>query len=192
MFEASDLSCEDLFRLSGLVRRKDTPEFYIKEQAESMKPSKSFRICLCLTLVLLWGVFSFAAENKSSEDLIREIEDNLIAPCCWSQPVSQHYSEAADQIRKEVRTMVAEGKSRDEILDYYVAKYGERILAAPRPKGFNSLAYILPWTALILGACLLIPLIKKLRTQAPAPSPDKAPDPRYSSIVEKELKEFEE
>ena len=122
----------------------------------------------------------------------REIEDSLIAPCCWSQPVSQHYSEAADQIRKEVHEMVAAGKSRDEILDHYVAQYGERILAAPRVKGFNLLAYILPWAALILGAWLLIALLKKLRTPAPAPSSSPLPDARYTAAVEKEIKDLEE
>ena len=157
-----------------------------------MKPPKSFCLYLCLTSALLWSVFSFGAQDKKSAELVREIEDYIIAPCCWSQPVSQHYSEVSDQIRKEVRTMVAEGKSRDEILDFYVAKYGERILAAPRPEGFNALAYVLPWAALIMGAWILILLIRKLRAPTPATSPADSPDPRYSSIIEKEMKEFEE
>ena len=80
------------------------------------------------------------ADNQQAAQKAREIEDSLIAPCCWSQPVSQHYSEVTDQIRLEVRAMVEAGKSRDEILDYYVAEYGERILAAPRAEGFNALA----------------------------------------------------
>ena len=111
-----------------------------------------FPIRTSLIPILLWALVSFGAENNQDAEKAREIEDDLIAPCCWSQPVSQHYSEAAEQIRREVRAMVAEGKSRNEILDYYVAKYGERILAAPRAKGFNSLAYILPWAALMVAA----------------------------------------
>jgi cytochrome c-type biogenesis protein CcmH len=106
--------------------------------------------------------------------------------------VSQHYSPVADEIRTEVRAMLAEGKSRDEILNHYVAQYGERILAAPRAEGFNILAYVLPWAALILGAWLLIVLIKKLRSPSPVPGPSKTPDARYASRIEKELAEFEE
>jgi cytochrome c-type biogenesis protein CcmH len=135
---------------------------------------------------------SFGATDDSIEEIARDIEENLIAPCCWSTPVSQHYSPVADEIRTEVRVMLAEGKSRDEILNHYVAQYGERILAAPRAEGFNMLAYVLPWAALILGAWLLIVLIKKLRSPAPASSPAKAPDAQYASRIEKELKEFEE
>jgi cytochrome c-type biogenesis protein CcmH len=141
---------------------------------------------------LLWAILGFGADNKQAAVKEREIEDNLIAPCCWSQPVSQHYSEAAEQIRNEVHAMVAAGKSRDEILDYYVAKYGERILATPRAKGFNVLVYILPWVALILGACLVIVLLKKLRAPAAAPNPLPLADNRYASVIEKEMKDLEE
>jgi cytochrome c-type biogenesis protein CcmH len=147
---------------------------------------------LWLIPVLLCTALSIGAENKQAAEKEREITDNLIAPCCWSQTVSQHYSDAADQIRREVHAMVAAGKSRDEILDHYVAQYGERILATPRAKGFNMLVYLLPWTALILGASFLILLIRKLRSPAPSSAPSPAPDARYASVIEKEMKELEE
>jgi cytochrome c-type biogenesis protein CcmH len=144
-------------------------------------------------MAAMFGVaVSFGADKAQIDKTAREIEDNLIAPCCWTQPVSQHYSEVSEKIRKEVREMVAAGKSRDEILDFYVAQYGERILATPRAKGFNRLVYVLPWLALILGAWLLVVLLKKLRTPAPAPEPAPLPDSRYTSAVEKEIKELEE
>ena len=88
--------------------------------------------------------------------------------------------------------MVAAGKSRDEILNHFVAQYGERVLVTPRAKGFNSLIYILPWAALLLGAWLLIVILKKLRSPAAAPAPPPLPDSRYTSAVEKEMKDLEE
>ncbi len=157
-----------------------------------MKHQNAIQACAGLVLVMLAAFPAFGAEASKAAKMEREIEDSLIAPCCWSQPVSQHYSEAADQIRKEVHEMVAAGKSRDDIINFYVAKYGERILAAPRAKGFNALAYILPFAALILGAWLLIVLVKKLRMPAPAPSPAPIPDARYTAAVEKEIKDLEE
>jgi cytochrome c-type biogenesis protein CcmH len=168
--------------------------FLIPDQGASgfMRCLSIFRIWAGFIPVLLCVTLSFGADDKQIAEKAREIEDNLIAPCCWSQPVSQHYSEVAEQIRKEVREMVAAGKSRDEILDYYVAKYGERILAAPPAKGFSSLAYILPWGALMVGAWLLVLLIKKLRSPAPSPTPASLPDARYASVIEKEIKELED
>jgi cytochrome c-type biogenesis protein CcmH len=142
-----------------------------------------------ITLILL----AFPIFSEDNAALIREIENNLIAPCCWNQPISEHYSQVSEQMRQEVRTMVAQGKSRDEILDYYVGKYGERILATPRPKGINSLAYILPWAALVLGAWGLFVFLKRRRLPAPEPIvPTKASDDRYFELIEKELKDLDE
>ena len=140
-----------------------------------------------------------AAQNSPESDaaaLVRNIENNLIAPCCWTQPISEHPSEVSDLMRSEIRTMVAEGKSRDEILDYYVAKYGERILAAPRARGVNVLAYAAPFTALILGGVTLFFIFSGKRrviaTATAATLPPPLNDDRYYEIVEKELKELDE
>jgi len=142
---------------------------------------------LWLIPVLLCTALSIGAENKQAAEKERAITDHLIA--CWSQTVSQHYSDAADKIRRETHAMVAAG---DEILDHYVAQYGERILATPPAKGFNTFVYLLPWMALILGASFLILLIRKLRSPAPSCAPSPAPDARYASLIEKEMKELEE
>jgi cytochrome c-type biogenesis protein CcmH len=157
-----------------------------------MKPLSILAICVLLITATAGAMLSFGAQSAPVPEKEREILDNLIAPCCWTQPVSQHYSEVAEKIRKEVHEMVAAGKSRDEILASYVSRYGERILAAPRPKGFNLLVYILPWLALVAGAWLLIILLKKLRTPAAAPAPSPLPDSRYASVIEKEMKDLEE
>jgi cytochrome c-type biogenesis protein CcmH len=136
-----------------------------------------------------------SAVPQSTEETARDIEAMLIAPCCWSQPVSQHYSEAADQIRKEVRRLLAAGKSKQEILDYYVSAYGERILASPRPHGFNMLAYILPWAFLVMGVAVLLILLRKWTKRPPImPESDAAlapPSEQYASRVEHELHELQ-
>jgi cytochrome c-type biogenesis protein CcmH len=162
------------------------------ERIEAMQRSSVFRIFACFIVAAFLIAVGWADEASRNAKKAREIEDNLIAPCCWMQPVSEHYSEVAEKIRKEVQDMVAAGKSRDEILDYYVSQYGERILATPRAKGFNALAYVLPWLALALGAWLLVLLLKKLRSPAVAPNPAPVPDSRYTAAVEQEIKDLEE
>lgn len=141
---------------------------------------------------LAWALTAVGAADDPNAARVRAIENNLIAPCCWNQPISEHYSAVSEQMRQEVRTMVAAGKSRDEILDYYVAKYGERILATPRPKGINLLAYILPWAALLLGGWGVLVLLQKRRRPAPEPAAiEPVSDGRYDALIEKELKELD-
>jgi len=119
-----------------------------------------------------------AAQETGKADLdpalekeAKELENLIIAPCCWRQPVAVHFSPAADQIRKDVRKMLASGMSREEILDIYVDEYGEKILAKPRASGFNILAYILPVIFLIAGAGVAYLAIRRLRPAAQADSP---------------------
>jgi cytochrome c-type biogenesis protein CcmH len=134
-----------------------------------------------------------ASQRTGAEALIRDIENNLIAPCCWVQPISEHPSEISDFMRAQVRAMVGEGKSRKEILDYFVAQYGERILAAPPARGINILAYVAPFLALILGAWGLFLLREKRNMNAMAPvtsSPTPQNDSIYTDIIEKELREL--
>jgi cytochrome c-type biogenesis protein CcmH len=159
-------------------------------QAELQHPKAPCgRPLALICVIILLSVVSLSAET----DKAREIESKLIAPCCWSQPILEHDSEIAQQMRNEVSTMLAAGKSRDQILDFYVAKYGERILVTPRAKGFNALAYVLPWAALPIAACVLIVWLVKLRSPAPSlPAPAPLPDSRYSSVIEKEMKDLDE
>ena len=92
---------------------------------------RPIRLPVFTTLLAVWLFLPgpLSARGAGDERLIREIEDTLIAPCCWNQPISQHYSEVSEQMRREVRAMVAAGRTKRDILDHFVARYGERILA---------------------------------------------------------------
>ena len=127
--------------------------------------------------------------TESQEQEARAIEGLLIAPCCWRQPVSAHYSPASDEVRAEVGEMLSSGLTREEILDSYVAEYGEKILAKPTTEGFNALAYFLPFIFLIVGAAVAAVAIKKLRpptseTARPASVKIKS---KYAEQLDREL-----
>lgn len=155
-----------------------------------MKPSLlSF---LPILFVLLAGA-SGAARAESgapgAEVLAKKLEGELIAPCCWSQTIGEHRSEASEQMRREIRDMIDKNMSHQQIIDFYVAQYGERILAAPRPRGFNLMAYVLPGAALLAGAWVVVVLMRRWRpcpTSKP-PTPEMA-DPVYLARVERDLK----
>lgn len=156
---------------------------------------RPIRFPVFITLLAAWLFLPghLSARGAGNERLIREIEDTLIAPCCWNQPISQHYSEVSEQMRREVRAMVAAGQTKRDILDHFVARYGERILATPRARGINALAYLLPWAALIAGGGYLFLLLRKRRRSAPAAptAPPLPADARFDAVIEQELKELD-
>ena len=138
------------------------------------------------------------ALSAEQEARARAIDDQLIAPCCFSQTVANHNSPIAESIKAEVRQMLAAGSSEREILDFYVGKYGERILAAPRASGFNLLAYVMP--ALAFGAGLVGVVIVLRRWRRPLSSQPAGAGPsalssdearRFQARLEEELARFE-
>lgn len=148
-------------------------------------------LALCLPL-LGQQAQQASAVAPELEAEAKELEGMIIAPCCWTQPVADHYSGISWEIREEVRKMLAEGKSRQEVLDHYVAEYGRRILAAPERSGFDSLAYYLPVVFLIAGAGLCYVVVQKLRgrpTRQETPITVAKIDDRYSELLKREMTE---
>lgn len=134
------------------------------------------------------------APPASREAEARRIETELIAPCCWAQQVSVHSSPAADQMRSDIRLRLAAGQGHQQILDAYVAQYGQAILAEPPARGSNLALYVLPPVAFAASAALLVVLVRRFSSAAavPAAAPGRAvtppaPDTEVSERLDDEL-----
>lgn len=119
------------------------------------------RVLVGLGALLLLGasVAGRAEPADSRETRARALGKRLIAPCCFTQTIDQHESEAARQMQTEVRQLLTQGLSDEQVLDFYVQRYGTRILAVPPPQGFNQLLYWMPFIALLglfVGGCLTL------------------------------------
>ena len=65
------------------------------------------------------------ALTREQEELAAEIESELKCPVCRSQSVRTSRSFMAADMSRQVRRMVAEGKSKEEIREYFVSRYGD-------------------------------------------------------------------
>ena len=122
------------------------------------------------------------------EQQARQLEAKLIAPCCWTQQVSLHQSAAADEIKQNIRVMLATGQTNQQILDYYVARYGDRILAEPPARGFSASLYVLPWFFLAGSVGLVVFIVRRLRT----PEPELRPSVEPAEVNETEADRIDE
>lgn len=104
--------------------------------------------------ILFYALIFLISISKGSPDLTQKIKQSLVSPCCWAGTIYDldHNPELEEQIEK----FVSQGKTKDEILDYYVGLYGERILAIPLAEGFNLMAWGAPIIAGILGIVILM------------------------------------
>jgi cytochrome c-type biogenesis protein CcmH len=107
-----------------------------------------------------------AATAASLEREARQIETMLIAPCCWREQVSVHQSEAAEQVKREIREMLAGDMTRRQVLDAFVARYGARILAEPPDQGFGRVLYHGPWIVGLASAIGLVLFIRRVTRPA--------------------------
>lgn len=137
-----------------------------------------------------------AALDEGRELLAAAVEERLIAPCCWRAPLSQHYSGTAERMKEDLRQMLAEGKSQEEILGYYTTMYGERILSSPPNVGFNRMAYLFTPLMFLVGAGIIFITLRRWRSgrlsrgeAVVAAGP--ADDPRHRARIDAEMNAYD-
>jgi cytochrome c-type biogenesis protein CcmH len=129
-----------------------------------------------------------APEENDAE--IQAIERRLACNCgctldvftCRTTDFSCTYSPA---LHREVLALHEEGKTAQQILDAFVAKYGEKALMAPEPQGFNLAGYLLPGAVIAAAAAGLILFVGRRKTEValsdrktipPPPAGDGSPE----------------
>jgi uncharacterized iron-regulated membrane protein len=113
--------------------------------------------------------------SNAQSALIRKIEGRIMAPCCYTQTIRDHDSQVAEEMREEVTSMVASGKSEQEIITYYRTKYGETILVVPDGATGGLLTYT-PVTVFLASVGLLLFFIKRTASTRETASSQLAPE----------------
>ena len=156
-------------------------------------------IIVGLTLLVLFfpdlAVFAQAPEEEALRKSDRELYDSIMCPLCPGQTISQSNSETSRQMRDLVLRKLRQGDTKEEILEYFANRYGERILAEPKKKGFNLMLWFLPFIFLALMAIVIFLLIRRWSTRVQVetvPHLEEAHLAEYKERLEKELKEFDD
>ncbi len=149
-------------------------------------------------LTLLSPDLTVAAPYHNEEALLkkaREINDLIMCPLCAGQTIAQSSNETSKQMRDLVVKKLRQGESKEEILQYFESRYGERILARPNKKGFNLILWVLPFVSVALAAVVIYFLIRRWSSQVPeTPGAhfDEDQFSKYEERLEKELKLFDQ
>jgi cytochrome c-type biogenesis protein CcmH len=113
---------------------------------------------------------------------------------CENIPLDVCGTQACAQWRELIREKLSQGWNEDQIKNYFVEQYGDRVLAAPPARGLNWLVYIIPPLAILLGVYILYQAFRAMqRPTSPetstndTPSPALPPDDEYVARLEEEL-----
>ena len=130
-------------------------------------------------------------EPAYSESQAQGIDRMIMCPVCPAETIDQAQVEISFQMRQVVRDMLSQGSSRDEILDFFVERYGKDILAAPPKSGANLVAWLLPvggvaaaLVAVFFVICSMTRREPVLATPRPALDPGLIP---YLQLVDRHL-----
>ena len=124
-------------------------------------------ISLRTVVVLVAGcVILLPLKAETSEERVKRLEDSVLAPCCYREPVSRHQSEIAINMRLEITKWVSAGKTDEQILHEYVNRYGSKVMVDPRTRPAAWIWWV-PWLTLAAGAILILLLLKRWRSAPP-------------------------
>lgn len=127
-----------------------------------------------LVAALMWlagSSTSFAIDNEIAfEDpvmnarylaLIREIR----CPKCLNESIADSNAPVAADLRREVRRLMSEGKSDDEVKTFLSSRYGDFVLYRPRVNETTWALYAGPFVFLLIGAVVFWRVLEKRRAQ---------------------------
>jgi len=129
-----------------------------------------------------------------SDDDVNAVAEQLYCPVCENISLDVCDTTACVQWRDLIRAKLADGWTAEQIKDYFVLQYGDRVLAQPPARGFNWLVYLLPAFIFLAGVALLLRIFRKVPAEAaPARSGEsdeqqRPPDP-YANRVEEALRQ---
>ncbi len=93
-----------------------------------------------------------------------EVEKSLICYKCPGEPLNIDRCSRGDQMRAIIEKMIGEGKTKEEMLAYFVSQYGESILTIPPKRGFNLVVYIAPFLGLLIGVVVAFVFVRRWAT----------------------------
>ena len=155
-----------------------------------MKPLLVALLALALAAAIGLGADPAAASER--HPTLSELEGQVMCPTCHTT-IDQSNSAIANRIRQFIVARIAAGDTRSQIKQRLVAQFGPAILAAPPRKGFDLLAWWLPFAGLALaGAAVSVAAWRWAHSREPAGTGGaERLEPELERRLDEELARFE-
>ena len=159
---------------------------------------KIFVVSLMAFILFFPNLAVMAVQGAQEESLLktaRELYAIIMCPICSGQTIGQSSNKTSAQMRELVLKKLRQGETKEEVLQYFANKYGERILAEPTKRGFNRMLWLLPFVIVIVAVAVISLLMRRWSRSTrdsveTEPRLDENQKSEYLTRLEKELKEF--
>jgi cytochrome c-type biogenesis protein CcmH len=133
------------------------------------------------------------AQKSVTPDDVNRIAKQLYCPVCENEPLDVCQTSACQQWRAQISFLVSQGQSDQEVIQYFIDRYGLKVIGAPPVSSETIWLYLLPIVGLIAGAIYVIFLMRRMRARGTVvadtpPSSESGDD--YVKRVERDLKKW--
>jgi cytochrome c-type biogenesis protein CcmH len=105
--------------------------------------------------------------HQTLDEHVHSVAAQLKCPICQNESVADSPSWVAQQMRAIIRQQIQQGKSDQEIIQYFQQRYGNGIIWAPQWQGFGLLTWLVPVALLLVGASLVFFTLRDWQALAP-------------------------
>lgn len=98
-----------------------------------------------------------------SDNDVNRVAKKLYCPVCPNTPLDVCTTTACKDWRAQIRDQLSSGWTDQQVMDYFVKQYGERVLAEPERGGFTSLVWMLPVLVVLIGLILVWFILRSWR-----------------------------
>ena len=102
-------------------------------------------------------------QDREFEKRAQGLEKQLICPICPGETLDQSFVQISQDMKRILREKLQEGQDEGQIKDFFVARYGTSVLAAPPRSGFNLMTWIVPPIGIALGVVGLFFVMRQMR-----------------------------
>jgi len=113
--------------------------------------------------------------DLDNDEYIKELEKGLRCTCgcnldIYTCRTTDFSCATSPALHREILALHNDGKTAQEIMDDFVARYGDQVLMSPKPEGFNLAGYLVPGIVMVLAGLLLTAhLLRKRRGRVVVP-----------------------
>ena len=107
------------------------------------------------------------ADDPVTERRLISISEEMRCLVCQNESLAGSRSDLANDLRREIRVLIKEGKSDDQIRSFMVERYGDFVLYRPPVKPLTWLLWIGPFVILGLGVAGLLMYLRRRDSSVP-------------------------
>ena len=120
-------------------------------------------VCLVLLLLIFGSVYAQESTPVPSDDQVNAVAKQLFCPVCENIPLDVCPTQACAQWRALIGEKLAAGWTEEQIKEYFVLQYGDRVLSEPPRHGINWLIYILPPIFIVFSGLIVFRVLRGMR-----------------------------